>query len=96
MCDYGQLDCCKMLGRPFGSNGFVIKATILLVIICAPGNLLTTILLYKQWSGIDEMTNVKNQTENMFGEVTTENDLKPQVSMKLCFYRLVWHAKPNF
>ena len=89
MCGYRQFDCCKMFGRPFGSNGFVIKATILLVIICAPGNLLTTILLYKHWSVTDEMTNVKNQTENTFGEVTTENDLNPQVSIKLCFYKLV-------
>ena len=30
-----------------------------------------------------------NETENIFGEVTTENDSNPQVSMKLGFYKFV-------
>ena len=92
MCGYHTLNCGKMFTRPYGSNGFVIKASVLLVIICAPGNLLTAILLYKHWSSTDEMTsdelmkqlikNVTNPTENNFNEVTADDELNPEVSVK--------------
>ena len=78
-------ECCKMFRHTFGSKGFVIKSVLLLVIICAPGNLITTILLYKQWSHNDAGTNIINEikpTLTSSNESILQNDYTQEVSRK--------------
>ena len=60
-----------------------MKSVVLLVVICAPGNILTAILLYKQWSGTDEVANMSNKTNPIStssNESTTQNSLTSKVS----------------
>ena len=74
---------CKIFRQTIGSKGFVIKSVLLLVVICAPGNILTTILLYKQWSSTDEVANMSNKTNPIStssNESTTQDNLTSEVS----------------
>ena len=76
-------ECCKIFRQNIGSKGFVMKSVILLVVICAPGNILTTILLYKQWSSTDEvaiMSTKTNPISTSSNESTTQNNLTSGVS----------------
>ena len=75
MSCHQKFDCREMFQGTFGPKGFVIKSVLFLFIICAPGNLITTILLYKHWSSIDYITNIKNET-NPTGTSYNESGLK--------------------
>ena len=85
MSCHRKFDCSEMFQGTFHPKGFVIKSVLFLFIICAPGNLITTILLYKHWSSIDEITNITNET-NPTGATYDENALEdnstPLVSFK--------------
>ena len=75
MCCQQIFNICVMFKEIFGPKGFVIKSVLFLFIICVPGNLITIILLYKQWSSIDEITNLKSES-NTTGATYKENTLK--------------------
>ena len=83
MSCHRRFDCREMFQGTFVPKGFVIKSVLLLVVICAPGNILTTILLYKQWSSTDEVANMSNKTNPIStssNESTTQNNLTSKVS----------------
>ena len=57
-------DQCCVLKDTSESTWFVIKAIIIWIIICIPGNLVTAIIYYKHWSVTGNSTNDNGYTEN--------------------------------
>ena len=78
-----QNNCCLS-----ESKRFMLLTIILWIIICVPGNIVTSILVYKHWSAISllpegydlvsQITN--NSNENIIGTVLLNTDSHDEVS----------------
>ena len=88
MSDWIKFGVCQNNFCLSESKMFMLLTVILWIIICVPGNIITSILAYKHWSaisllpeGYDPFSQITNNSnENIIGTVILNTDIHDEVS----------------